>query len=679
MAYKYTFNRVMLDYESSTPYISGSSIFQYNSARYWFFVIENKLTVGSSTGTYTKMAFYLPPSGDTTTTTKLRMVTDYNPSEDSYGWYASGSASLQYGASAEDVPTPIYETNSNWYTQNYTFNVQDYSNHTVTSNTYTTNIPVFLNYDDAYDYIIGEKEITDAINYGGEAAPQTTTFVMYNTGIEGTWTVDGVTNTGSPIYRWFKLKVSTSDLVDGRFAFYRQGLINGVIKLIPVIGSEIYSCRYSTNGGADWVTSDSFPFEYLFGERIDEIGTFQYATRLGTTPDGVPIFETEEEANNWVNHTGDTTIADALNYEVLADRYGITNPTGTDITATEFGTASNFRSHFTQQYILDRSEVTIIADALYDTGSGGFWENIKAGVEMFGDSPISSVCGLTYYPIDLSTVFTRLTPQTYIYFGGYMFPPEGSSTSLSVYKLNGYDGYIDIGTFTIEPAFSQDDYRNWEPYCSLTLYLPFIGMQKVSYNKYLNKTIKIRYYIDITNGSCLCILMANNKMMDYFNGSIGIQVPITLTDFSSYSQAQIRNLSNMAGVGGNITGAGISAASGNIGGTVTGSIGAVGGFEKSMFEVSTTNINQFNTTKGSSGPMGNQYLPQKVYAIFEYIKTETTENLNQLEGIPSNASGNLGNFSGYLEADSIMLRTSAGMSEAEKAEFINLVQSGIYI
>lgn len=603
----------------------------------------------------------------------------------------SGSSGTFYFADTDGCAFETYRNSDDSY---YSCLYTAPTNLTINSGRYNFEDPTYINIDIPFAPIFDTEAHANAylaaispdfegcLNlYEAPAEPEGSEYYIYNTGQQGTWSVgDIVSNVSSPYYRWAKIKLASTESIDGRLAFYRQGLNDGAIKLIPTLTASIVACEYSTDGGATWTESDTFPFEYIYGSRVDELGTFIYATREGlNSSKSVPIFETEEEATGWVNHTGDVDISDALNYQDIAERYGITNKTGTDVDETEFGTASNFRSHFTQQYILDRAEVSIVANALYDTGTGGFWEQIKAGVEMFGDNPISSVCGLIYYPIDLSTVFTRLTPQTYIYFGGYMFPPEGSSTSLSVYKLNGYDGYIDIGTFTIEPAFPNDDFRNWEPYCALTLYLPFIGMQKVSYNKYLGKTIKIRYYIDITNGSCLCILMANNKMMDYFNGSMGIQIPITLTDFSGYAQAQIRNLSNMAGVGSNIGEAALSGVSGDVGGALKSSAGAIGGFEKSMFAVSTTNINQFNTTKGSSGPMGNQYLPQKVYAIFEYIKTETTENLNQLEGTPTNASGNLGSFAGYLEADSIMLRTSAGMSEAEKAEFINLVQSGIYI
>ena len=57
----------------------------------------------------------------------------------------------------------------------------------------------------------------------------------------------------------------------------------------------------------------------------------------------------------------------------------------------------------------------------------------------------------------------------------------------------------------------------------------------------------------------------------------------------------------------------------------------------------------------------------------------STPNLINLAGRASNASGTLGSFSGYLEVDEVELKTSAGMTEAEKNNFISLLHSGIII
>ncbi len=508
-------------------------------------------------------------------------------------------------------------------------------------------------------------------------------FTIYNTGQLDKWTNAGRTYISGPYYRWARLKLATSDQVDGRFAFYRAGLDDGKIKLIPVSVASVVACEYSTDGGATWQESGSFPYDYIYGERVDELGQFISATRTGIGGNtGVPLFATEEEAIGWVNHDPDVSIDQALNYGELGNRYPITNPTGIDETATTMGTNAGIASLFAQKYLCNKSDIEKIARALFDTGAGQIWEDIKVGLDMMGENPINAVCGLQYFPIDLSQVFSRASSQTYIYFGGYYFKPSdhGEQSDLNILKILGYDGYIDLGEFTIERSFTPaEDIRNFEPYCNLQIYLPYIGLQKLSYNKYVGKTIKARYYIDINSGGCLACLFCNDVLMDFFNGNMGVNLPITLTDFAGYAEAQLNNLASFAGVGGNAAGAISAGASGNITGAAGASVASIAGFEKSLYEVSTTNLDQFNTTKGGSSALGNGYLPQYIYLVFEYIQTDETPNLNQLAGRASNASGTLNSFSGYLEIDDIELKTSAGMTENEIAEFISLLHSGIII
>lgn len=516
-----------------------------------------------------------------------------------------------------------------------------------------------------YDRVIPEKKSAE--------------FTIYNTGQKDLWKASGSTYVSGPYYRWANIKLLSTDQTDGRLAFYRQGLNDGKIKLVPVSVASVVACEYSTDGGATWNESSTFPFEYIYGEREDELGEFISATRTGIGGDtGVPLFADETTALKWVNHDPSVDISDALNYEDMTARYGISNKTGIAETTTTMGTASNFKSHFTQKYILDSGEITKISNAFFDTTTNIF-EDIKKGLEMMGSSIVDAIGGVKYWPVDLTTVFTRLQSQSYIFFGGYQWPPTGDPTSVTVYKLLGYDGYLSLGTFTIEKSFPGNDYRNYEPYCNVSIYLPYIGMQKLSYNKYVGKTTEVRYYLDINTGGCMACLLCDGKLYDYFNGQMGVDIPITVTDYAGFATAELQNISNLAGVGGNASGALMTGASGNIGGAALATAGAIGAFEKSMYDLQTTSINNFNNTKGGSGAIGNEYLPQYVYLIFEYIKTEETPNLINLAGRASNASGNLGSFSGYLEVDEVELKTSAGMTEAEKNNFISLLHSGIII
>ena len=76
--------------------------------------------------------------------------------------------------------------------------------------------------------------------------------------------------------------------------------------------------------------------------------------------------------------------------------------------------------------------------------------------------------------------------------------------------------------------------------------------------------------------------------------------------------------------------------------------------------------------------MINQYLPQYAMFIFEYMEIDESDYLNELYGRPTNKSGTIGSFSGYLEADDIMLICPIA-TDNERQEIIDLVRAGIYI
>ena len=672
MGYEYNFIKTNLNYETETPYIKGRNCWKYSSQRYWFFEIQSSLTVAKdSQSGWSKMAFYLPPEGTTSATARLRMISDLNTT-DSADWVANGVGSLvdlNYYPPA--YPTPEWQT-KNWAVQTYPFYVQDIgSSQEAIEATFETNVPIFSNYNQALGYVQGLTPIRYALNYLREEEPENTYFEIYNTAQKDNWTTAGKTFIEGPYYRWAKIKLASSQQTDGRLAFYRKGLEDGAIKLVPVIVASIVSCEYSTNGGADWIESNVFPFEYIYGERVDELGTFISATRSGIGGDkGVPVFETLEAATGWVNHNPDVSIDMAINYEDIANRYKITNPTGAEETTTTLGDASNLKSYFSQEYVLSDAQLTEIANAFYDVGPQGIWESIKEGIEMMGSNPIDVIAGLKWFNLDISTFMNGLSPQSYIYFGGYQL----NLTSGNVDKVIHHGGYKDLGTFTIQDAFpNPSDFRNFEPYCRLKAYIPTVGIQDLSYNKYRGKTVSVRAYIDIKSGNTLICFLADGVLFDYFNGSCGVDIPITLTDKAALGQAHLRNASNLAGVGINM---GTAAATKDIGA----SIASVANFGSAMNALNNTSADQFNVTKGGSSPIGNAcFLPNYLYLIFEYIKTAETANLNELEGRATNKSGTLNAFSGYLQIDSINLQTTGTMSESEKNEFVSLLQSGVFI
>lgn len=440
------------------------------------------------------------------------------------------------------------------------------------------------------------------------------------------------------------------------------------------------------------------------------------------------IWDSESDINDYFNGTKDIT--EASNWDKISGNNAykniIDNLTEQPEIATEFGEVY-VRNIFSQLYICDTAALYEISNNLFDydvTTLSGVWDDIKKGLEMYGSNPMECVQGLRFYPFDLTTIFSNTQSQSYVYFGAYQLQLQNSSVHKVIYA----NGYKDLGSVTIKRTFK--DWRDFEPYTKLSIYLPYVGRYQLDLNKYYDKTINIRYYLDIRTGACCACLIANGVLLDWFDGLIGTEMPITLTDYSSYAQNQINIIMRNAGIG--ITGEGAvgalgvkgvnaamnysageqgaafantyaaqgggnaafsaaqsaSAAAGKTGAVgVAGSMGlmaagmgvvALGVAEKTAFDMMRTGTAAYTKGRPGSSAMINQFLPQYPTFMFEIMEIDESPYLNELYGRPSNASGAIGDFSGYLEAEDVMLICPIA-TDNERQEIIDLVKSGIYI
>lgn len=541
--------------------------------------------------------------------------------------------------------------------------------------TIDTTVPIFDNQTDVNAYLQNPTvEFKRALNYHANVEPNHKDFEITNIWTHGTWSLSGHTESGQVNYRSVRGKIEEN----GKISLYKiEGIDNGALKYGVNISADVYALEYTTDG-VTWHTTSTFPFDFFYRERVDELGEFDYGLTFVSV---FPTWETQSDSTDYIQGTKDIT--EAPNYDKIALlSKDIVNTTGVGDVTTDFGEIYT-RSLFSQQYICSESVLTQIANGLYDTSNGGIFENIKKGVEMFGNNAIESVLSLVYYPMDLTGVFTNVSSQSYVYFGGYKFDLTNASVNKIIYP----NGYKDLGTFDIKPTFK--NYRDYEPYTKLRVYLPYIGWQQLDVKRYLGKSVKVRYYIDTrTNGQCVACLIANGLLTDYFTGQIGVSMPMTLTDYSSYANSQIETLlGGTTSAGGNVSdvASGVStlAQGGSIGamgvaGVVGAEVGAVASISKTVYSLGSNNINNYNATKGTCSSMINMYLPQEVMFEFEIQDLDDTSNAVELRGYPSNASGQVNNFSGYLEIQEIKLNCPSA-TESEKSEIIQLLNSGVYI
>lgn len=458
---------------------------------------------------------------------------------------------------------------------------------------------------------------------------------------------------------------------------YRGIIEYGSVKLISVPGiyqtptgkalvykvdsDAVFYNLEKTTDGVNWETASELP-EFFYREHINELGTFAYAISSEyNNPDDLPD-------NPDPNPTGDPDDGDDW-----GDVYS--------------------RSFFTQQYLLTENAVQEISNGLYDITPGGIWEDIKKGVEMFGDNPMNSVVNLSYYPLDLSTVFTNTSSGPDVWFGGYDFVLQNNTALKLVYP----DGHFKAGGVRIRPTFKTRDWRlAWLDIYNVRLFidLPYVGRYELDPSRYYNKFIKVIYYIDTRTGSCVACLVEggtsgdkNGVCLDSFNGQIGTQIPITLTDFSAYANNQINTLLGNGGqalsaAGGQITQASQAVGLGSAAGVAGAGVGMalIGGIQgaKTVYGLEMNNINRFNQTRGGSTSMLNQYLNQLPKFIFQYYEPDIPSNYYEMKGGPSNYSGTVGGFTGYLECDQCKLNMP-GATEAEKEKARSLLMNGVYI
>ena len=597
----------------------------------------------------------------------IRLVTAYFQTESSLGWNTS-----EY---------PFTKFNSTYYPD--------------LSGTLTLNIPIFHNETQASQYlgnILTDREKKELIrdhayNYKeGATSPDGWEFRLEVQWTTSTWVDDNQPQvTGQPYIQGVKGKVTNiqTNIYGNKyipFTLYKiEGIDDGKLKYGIKNQADFYDLEYTTDG-VTWTKTDVFPFDFIYRKRENELGTFSYA--LSSWNSDITQWDDENDADDFIDGNKDSSEAD--NWNDISNQYPPSNLTGIDDDDTDMGEVY-LRPFFSQQYICSASALQEISNAFFDTDSGGITgivDDIIQGLRMYGNDVSSAIQGLMFFPINLNDVFTSTQSQNYIYFGGYQF-----NMTNSVNKIIYPNGYVDFGSFVLKPSFNS--YRDHSPYMRLYCFLAYCGWIELDVDRYLGKTVNVRYYIDTRTGGCLACIFSGGVLTDYTTGQMGVQMPITTTSYTDYANAQLQtlltfgnstasNVGNITQMGGQLASVGFGASTIATASIGLGAVGVGLGATKTLYGLTQNNINNFNKTKGGSTGILNMFLPQECLFLFEMQDADETRNERSLQGYPSNASGQLQSFSGYLEVDSVNL-VCGGATDNEKAQIVAMLKSGVII
>ena len=539
-----------------------------------------------------------------------------------------------------------------------------------------TDIPLFEKWDDIEGYV-KNGDTSKIINATAEYEPdlskpyfisnQYASYDQFNgeitpsDGATYTWASERMLCNTQPVLYYtgngYELRLKAKDVVCSKY----MAAPGYIIENIPESSWTEQALEYS---GPFYGTMQSY---YEAKHTTLPNGTYLYGGTLSTN---IPIFKDQTTAQTALD-TGDYSAAE--NYGAISTGNYYNPPTtGTTEGDTSFGSGYP-TSPFCTAYVCSRNDVLNVANAFY-TSDTSLLDNIKKGLELFGANPYEAICGLSWFPFDINTVATALA-QSWVYFGSYKYEP-GSLSIDKIVNMNA-SGYVDAGTVNLSAQFNS--YRDLEPYTNLSVYLPYHGWEQLDIAKYYKKTVNIRYYVDIFTNTYACALVANGQIVDVFPGNIGVTLPICGSNLSEYANSMLRAVLGTVGgtAGGAMTGAMLG---GGVPGAVIGAtLGGFAGLAKGTFEMAQKGSPKDHLmVKGNFSGASASYMPNYVIFRYDIHNLIVPDNLTQLYGRPSSASGKIKQFSGFLKCDTIKLNTGR-MTDAEISETLTLLREGIFL
>lgn len=106
--------------------------------------------------------------------------------------------------------------------------------------------------------------------------------------------------------------------------------------------------------------------------------------------------------------------------------------------------------------------------------------------------------------------------------------------SVGLYKATVQFIDVDCGTLDVNEYWG--NCLDYNPYTKITIFLPFIGYVDIDADDVMNKTVGIKYRVDVATGACIAFITANGSVMYQYAGNCALPIPVSSTDQNSAIQ-----------------------------------------------------------------------------------------------------------------------------------------------
>ena len=199
------------------------------------------------------------------------------------------------------------------------------------------------------------------------------------------------------------------------------------------------------------------------------------------------------------------------------------------------------------------------------------------------------------------------------------------------------------------------DYRRRSPYTELYLYLPYIGMTKLSSENLAGQSsITVDYTLALRDGGLICTVSSGGEILGQFNGNVGASVPVGISNISlpQAAQALIATAASVA----------------------TDSLAAFGMASIQYANAVTPNFTCIGGLDGLAATGANQNIT--CYTVYHDTIAPPNQNL-QVIGSPTMHSKSLSSLTGYCQCVDAHVEAPAMGGELESID--NYLNTGFFI
>lgn len=227
---------------------------------------------------------------------------------------------------------------------------------------------------------------------------------------------------------------------------------------------------------------------------------------------------------------------------------------------------------------------------------------------------------------------------------------------------------VDCGTFTFNRHDMTNSYLDYAPYSKCYLYLPFIGVQEINIDDFMQSTMHVVYHVDILTGAMFCYVMRNNSVMYTYMGQCAENVPLSSSSYSNTIGSILTATASIVGVASVAATGGATApvAAGLLAGASTSTANAVSSLKPS--------VAHSGSIGGGAGIMGVNY----PYLIFNTPHVSIPSKQRHYTGYPSNQIVKLSALKGFNVIQAINLSVP-GANDSEMNEIESILKGGVIL